>query len=233
MQQNLNSLPPYPTGTAKMSSLTTRFFANNNRVSTAVLTRKGEFFQVYPVKKFFPSENEWRSYWQQNTTVATRVEVETRPPRASPAKAAKPKKQVKANVKDWMMRPVTKFTAPPGKYYIGDLCYALSDDIYDRIFGLYGYESGLYSHNNGKDFFLVDGTAYGDGCYPSSDGKEFAVDAGIIGICPASLAGKGGDGGHFYTFDSEVRCSFKSGRFTFDSGYNTLVIDTTGDDDAY
>lgn len=216
-----------------MSTLTTRFFANNNRVSTAVLTRKGQFLQVYPTKKFFPSENEWRSHWQQHTAAVTRVEVETPPPRTSSPKAAKPKNAVKANTKDWTMRPVTKFTAPPGKYYIGDLCYALSDDIYDRIFGRYDYESGIYTHNNGKDFFLVDNTAYGDGCYPSSDSKEFAVDAGIIGICPASLADKGGDGGHFYTFDAEVRCSFKSGRFTFYSGRKTLVIDTTGDDDAY
>jgi hypothetical protein len=69
--------------------------------------------------------------------------------------------------------------------------------------------------------------------YPGSDGKEFGVDAGIIGICSASLMEKSGNGGHVYTFKAPVRCKFAAGRFFFTSQDKSLVIDTTGDDDAY
>lgn len=215
-----------------MSSLTARFYANDTRISTAVYTRNGIFLQVYPTKQTFKSADEWRDFWQKSSNVLTYVKITPSPPPKE--RTVKEKKPKKVNSKDWVMRTTTKFTAPAGRYYIGDLCYALSDDVYDKIFGLYDYESGLYSHNNGKHFFLVDGTAFGDGCYPGSDGKEFSVDAGIIGICSAALAEKDGNGGHFYTFDSDVRCSFKNGRFTFNwDNYKSLVIDTTGDDDAY
>ena len=76
-----------------------------------------------------------------------------------------------------------------GKMYIGDLCYALSDDIYDGVWGNQGhYEDGKYETQNGE--FAMVGTAYGDGCYLGSDGMEYPVDAGIIGICDASLVNK-------------------------------------------
>lgn len=138
------------------------------------------------------------------------------------------------NQSDWTHKETYKFTAPAGKYYIGDLCYALSDSVYESIFGnLGGYESGLYQKKDSTDFFLVDNTAYGDGLYGGTDGKEFAVDAGIIGICPASMIGpeKDGDGGHIYEFKDPVKCRFSGGVFTFKSGYIRLVINTEGDDD--
>ena len=28
-----------------------------------------------------------------------------------------------------------KCTLPPGRYYIGDICYALKNEIYDNIWG--------------------------------------------------------------------------------------------------
>ena len=143
---------------------------------------------------------------------------------------------------DWSHKETHKTTIPPGKYYIGDLCYALSDTIYDTVFGNIGeYDSGFYKNNKNNDFFMVDNTAYGDGCYIASDGKEFCVDAGIIGVCPASMIGKGtghqkdGEGGHIYEFKDPVKCRFKSGVFTFKSESIKLVINTTdeGDDEEY
>jgi len=93
---------------------------------------------------------------------------------------------------------------------------------------------GIYSEKSTGRTFLVNSTAWGDGEYPGSDGKKFAVDAGIIGICPESLMAKDDGGGHMYTFKTPVDCDFRGGRFRFfwDSG-SFLVIDTTGDDDAY
>jgi hypothetical protein len=139
------------------------------------------------------------------------------------------------NKNDWKYSSARATTIPAGDYYIGDLCYVLSEDIYHKVFGgdNRDYESGLYTGPNNQ-FFLVDNTAYGDGLYTGSDGKEFGVDAGIIGICPVSLMAKDDGGGHIYKFNKPVRCVFKNGVFRFEYGYNQLVIDTAGyDEDAY
>lgn len=149
-----------------------------------------------------------------------------------PAPVEKPKK---AKLSDWSIGNKNFFVydIPAGTYYIGDLCYVLSDDIYDNIFGGMDYCSGIYEEKATKRLFIVGNTAYGDGEYPGSDGNKFAVDAGIIGICSASLVEKSGRGGHMYTFKSPVRCKFTTGRFSFTSKERSLLIDTTGDDDAY
>ena len=67
----------------------------------------------------------------------------------------------------------------PGKYFIGDICYALEDDTYSQIWGdKFQYEDGCY-----EDFgFAVAGTMYGDGCYNGTDGVSYGVDAGVLGI---------------------------------------------------
>jgi len=79
--------------------------------------------------------------------------------------------------------------------YVGDICYALSDDIYDRIWGGNGYDNGMYTstdENGNKSQFAVVDTAYGDGDYNSDGfgGKSFGVDAGNIGIVDLKIATK-------------------------------------------
>ena len=145
---------------------------------------------------------------------------------------AKPKN---ASLDDWTVTLKNKFNhiLPAGTYYIGDLCYVLGNDVYDNIFGGTGYGSGIYEEKNTGRAFLVAGTAYGDGMYVNSDMKDFAVDAGIIGICSHSLMAKNDGGGHVYTFAGPVECDFNDGRFFFNSGTTYMVIDTTGDDDGY
>ena len=67
--------------------------------------------------------------------------------------------------------------------YIGDLCYCLNYDVYQEAIELANYEGKFDSTASGMH---VEGafvsTQYGDGDYIGSDGKEYAVDAGIIGI---------------------------------------------------
>jgi hypothetical protein len=71
----------------------------------------------------------------------------------------------------------------PGTYYIGDLCYVLSDR-WDEFCSL------TCSGNRVLDgeFNLADGrrfatftTQWGDGCYADEQGREYGVDAGLIG----------------------------------------------------
>lgn len=204
-----------------MSVPTVRFFVNNKRVATAVYTKKGEFLQVYPEKKVFISEKTWKNHWETVSRPTFKVvDDNTKPARR------------RVQQTDWTHENTLKFIAPAGEYYIGDLCYVLGDEVYDTIFGgLGGYDSGLFKEKGTDNFFLVDNTSYGDGLFHATDGKEFGVDAGIIGICPKSTCKKNDGGGHFYTFTEPVKCRFGDGRFEFRSGYIHLVIDTSGYDD--
>ncbi len=201
-------------------SSTLRLYANNERKATAVLTKKGQFLQVYPVKKVFLSEQEWRFEWTRILRPEITVQSEE-------SKTWVPKKQAPATADNWSHEYTFKYTAPAGKYYIGDLCYVLGNTLYKGVFGKNGYESGLYTQKDTGNFFLVAGTAYGDGEYTGSDDRAFVVDAGIIGITPASCMTKNDGGGHIYTFEKPVQCTFGDGIFTFVvSGYTLLEIDT-------
>lgn len=67
--------------------------------------------------------------------------------------------------------------------YVGDPCYCLNYNVYQEAIELADYEGKFDSTASGMH---VEGafvsTQYGDGDYLGSDGKEYAVDAGIIGI---------------------------------------------------
>ena len=68
------------------------------------------------------------------------------------------------------------------KVFIGDICYALDEDIYRKVWGEeLGYEDGIVSSGD-EIYAVVGGTAYGDGSYKGSDGIEYGVDAGVIGV---------------------------------------------------
>lgn len=155
---------------------------------------------------------------------------------AAPAKKAKAKPEAKPaeipkppDMLEWTFKPdVCKATFPPGKYYIGDLCYAMQDCIYDGVFGKQGYEEGLYSSSLGS--FMMHGTG-GDGTFAGSDGYGYPVDAGLIGI--ASLACCNSEkeiyGGKVFEFKHPVECKFTDEAFLFYSGDFYLRIKNYGD----
>ncbi len=134
---------------------------------------------------------------------------------------------------DWTFKEKSRTILPAGKYYIGDLCYVLHEDIYDKVFGGFGYDDGLYTEKEMGLSFFVGSTAYGDGLYKDDRNREYCVDAGIIGICPAELMYKDedGDGGQVFTFTEPVSCRIKHGIFTFESGHQYVRINTAGSDD--
>ena len=116
------------------------------------------------------------------------------------------------------------YSFPPGNYYIGDICYVLDDVIYDTVFGGSAYESGLYSSTNGQ--FLVSNTYAGDGTYTGSDGFDYMVDAGIIGIVSSALISKDTIGGKIYDFPKGVHVTMKDGIFIFQADMFDLEINT-------
>ena len=228
---------------------TIRAYSNGKRVSTAK-PWNNQFLQVYPEIRTFMNEEEWRSAWSTALTQSIRFVLEGeeeagykvfRPPPLSIPPISMPEELFTTppplsrhvpSTKGWSFRDELTFTAPPGTYYIGDLCYALFDNVYDTVFGGKGYSAGFYS--KGKSFFMVDGTACGDGQYVGTDNHEYLVDAGIIGICSSDLidpSNRSANGGKIHTFTEPVEVRFKGGVFHFNSGYTYIKIDTAGEEE--
>lgn len=73
---------------------------------------------------------------------------------------------------------------PAGEYYIGDLCYVMTDEEWNEFCSITidGMKciDGEFSLKDGRRFATY-GTAYGDGVYHDQYGHSYAVDAGLIG----------------------------------------------------
>ena len=84
-------------------------------------------------------------------------------------------------------------------FYIGDICYVLSDDVYYGVWGRKVKDGGGWKDSGSPGFqegqFTYDcftvgvaSTAHGDGCYhDATDSMDFPVDSGCIGIVPLEL----------------------------------------------
>lgn len=116
-----------------------------------------------------------------------------------------------------------KFKA--GKYYIGDLCYVVKEHS-DWMKLL---EDTNYFQNENQSYkgysIFAESTAHGDGVYYDQDGREYGVDAGIIGIMPVEVIESDGKGGNIIEFkeDFEVE-TIELGVFKF----GNIVINTAG-----
>ena len=73
---------------------------------------------------------------------------------------------------------------PAGQYYVGDLCYVMSDAEWDEFCSItiQGHRclSGEFVMSDGRRFATYQ-TAYGDGEYRDQFGNRYGVDAGLIG----------------------------------------------------
>ena len=122
-------------------------------------------------------------------------------------------------------------------FYIGDLCYALNEKVYDKVWGGNNYEEGQYADPETKAEFAMVGTAYGDGEYESSEeGLAFPVDAGIIGV--ADLAICDGDtslGKVVQDYSGTVLIRYENGTITVswkpDKYYSFIEIYTCDEED--
>ena len=76
-------------------------------------------------------------------------------------------------------------TLPAGEYYMGDPCYVIDEDLWDKFCDVYFQGEGVFEFE-GHQVFAVS-TAYGDGSYTDNLGNEYGVDAGMIGLIPLAL----------------------------------------------
>ena len=113
-----------------------------------------------------------------------------------------------------------------GDYYIGDLCYVLSDEDYDALVKLIissNKEARWEGYFKGYRVFVAP-TCYGDGVYADNDGDEYFVDSGTIGIVPEELidSNNRADLGQIIEFRTDFEVSYDDGIFIF----GDVVIDS-------
>ena len=118
------------------------------------------------------------------------------------------------------------YRLPPGEYLIGDVLVYTSEDNEDAhgVFSSQGLEGPAY---------MVGPTAYGDGLFRGSNGRDYSVDSGHLGIVDAKLAGiddianKKSGWSSLHHFTSDVSVEYLGGKFKFSSKDMQLDIDTS------
>ena len=126
---------------------------------------------------------------------------------------------------------------PQGSYVIGDPCYAVPYDYWHDLLQSCNYfESPIGYIKTGVEKFsvLAFGTKWGDGCYRGTDGNEYPVDAGLIGLVPIDLVTDLSDH-KIVNFSKDTLCvddgsgKLKFGHITID----TDPLDEEEEDDNY
>ena len=83
-----------------------------------------------------------------------------------------------------IMTQIENHVPEPVKYYIGDLCYVIEDDMWSEVcilsFDPDNEDGDRLELEDGREFYILS-TAYGDGVYGGNDGKAYCVDSGTIG----------------------------------------------------
>ena len=77
-----------------------RIYQDNKRIATAAFLKTGEVLQVYPTKRKFQTEGDFRTNWK-NYVISTLEFRESHPPPklSKPAKPVKPSKSAKSESK--------------------------------------------------------------------------------------------------------------------------------------
>lgn len=110
---------------------------------------------------------------------------------------------------------------PAGEYYIGDLCYVVDewDDYCSVIIQDDKCLNGEFHMPDGRKFASY-GTCWGDGVYEDTSGRQYSVDAGLIGCILVSDITRKDMGdvtrlGAFVTFEKDFETGSKDGVIFF------------------
>jgi hypothetical protein len=128
---------------------------------------------------------------------------------------------------------------PAGRYYVGDLCYVMTDKEWDEFCALTIVDNdcvhGEFTFADGRRFATY-GTKWGDGIYRSNINTKHSVDAGLIGciriddINPEKLDEENMEElGAVIHFDYSFSTGSRDGVITF----GDVIIHTDSDEEYY
>lgn len=118
---------------------------------------------------------------------------------------------------------------PAGAYYVGDPCYAFdgeqwdalleSNDVFDTPVGTLVVPHPTKPGKTRTVHVVAFGTMHGDGLYSDDKGREYGVDAGLIGLVPAWFAAANAErlpaDATFVVFHKATDCTAEGGLLTF------------------
>lgn len=120
-------------------------------------------------------------------------------------------------------------------FYIGDPCYVLSDEIYDKMFDEEtDFKTGKVKVDDNFSF-IVHSTAWGDGEYFDNSGISYGVDSGTLSVIPIELLENNEfieEGEYEYgriIFGKTASLNYEDGTFYFNidnDNVKEVVIDT-------
>ena len=134
------------------------------------------------------------------------------------------------------MNQETSMTIASTVYYVGDLCYVMSNEWEDICdLAVFDNSEVEFTLNDGRKYIQLS-TAFGDGSYNDLNGQPYSVDSGTIGAINVNditdteaLNQALSDGlGHLYEFEEELdeyNCTNDEGVLTF----GHIIIDTNND----
>jgi hypothetical protein len=138
---------------------------------------------------------------------------------------------------------------PAGTYYFGDICLALSEEVYEDFWGAkYKYADGVYDVTSelkeaAEDFgdvgdfeeplvshlrrFAVAATKSGDGKFEGTSGRLYYVDGGNLGLVSAALIdptkkSKAKKFGKIFTHKNPISFQANNGYFTISDKYREI-----------
>lgn len=118
---------------------------------------------------------------------------------------------------------------PAGEYWVGDPCYSVPDERWMEWLEAANFrdERRFLVADLDEHTVLGIGTAHGDGCYLGSDGHDYPVDAGLIGVTPVELVEGEPFGSRRVIFSEPFTCTYDDGMITLGS----IHIATDWEDD--
>lgn len=129
---------------------------------------------------------------------------------------------------------IGSITLPPGEYIIGDPCYVIHEDKWIPWLedANYLYEERYYVADLDGHAVIGICTAHGDGLFEDQFGREYPVDAGLIGLVPVEVAlPKSNGSSQVVNFDEPVECSWEDGTIVL--GHIRIDTDQHEGDDLW
>ena len=129
-------------------------------------------------------------------------------------------------------------TVPAGFYWVGDPCYTIPDEDWMAWLEAANYqeEGDLLEADLGDGKYAVGlSTAYGDGSYNDRQGREYFVDAGLIGLVSVlwnQEVEEKPTTRYLVKFDAPTEVWTESGTLHFGMGI-TIYTNDLGYDDPY
>lgn len=120
---------------------------------------------------------------------------------------------------------IESVTMPAGQYWVGDPCYAVPNERWQKWLEAADYENAvrfLLAELDGHPVLGI-GTAYGDGLYTDDQGRDYPVDAGLIGVVPVEVARPDVTGMHLVDFEDDFECRYDDGTIVLGL---LVVVDT-------